>query len=75
MTYEHDWKPSTLGHGESMCARCFITNREAAVLGELNSCFRPPSNLGGKAPAKEASAEPEGRSEPLLNRPATEGEG
>lgn len=32
---DHDWKPSTLGHGETMCARCKITNREAAVLGEL----------------------------------------
>lgn len=31
---KHDWQPSTLGHGETMCAACKITNREAAVLGE-----------------------------------------
>lgn len=34
----HNWIKSTLGHGESMCSRCFITNREAAVLGKLNEC-------------------------------------
>lgn len=35
---QHDWQKSTLGHGETMCKRCFITNREAAVLGLLNRC-------------------------------------
>lgn len=34
----HDWQPSTLGHGELMCARCFVTNREAAALGLLLVC-------------------------------------
>ena len=34
----HDWIPSRLGHGESMCSKCSITNREAAVLGCLNKC-------------------------------------
>lgn len=34
----HDWIRSTLGHGEVMCSRCLITNREAAVLGDLNEC-------------------------------------
>jgi hypothetical protein len=37
----HDWTKSTLGHGESMCRRCKITNREAAVLGKLNDCDVP----------------------------------
>lgn len=37
----HDWIPSTLGHGETMCRKCFITNREAAVLGLLNHCDAP----------------------------------
>lgn len=37
-TPRHDWTASTLGHGESMCRKCGITNREAAVLGELNVC-------------------------------------
>lgn len=33
---------STLGHGETMCARCFTTNREAAALGISNVCDVPP---------------------------------
>src|SRR5580693_8263066 len=39
---QHDWVPSTLGHGETMCSRCFVTNREAAVLGCANVCDVPP---------------------------------
>ena len=39
---EHDWQPSTLGHGETMCRRCFGTNRELAALGELDHCTAPP---------------------------------
>lgn len=34
----HEWTNSTLGHGETMCSRCGITNREAAVLGEMDHC-------------------------------------
>lgn len=34
----HDWVPSKLGHGESMCRKCMITNREAAALGRMNTC-------------------------------------
>lgn len=30
---KHDWIKSTLGHGETMCSRCCITNREAWALG------------------------------------------
>lgn len=41
----HDWVKSTLGHGDTMCSRCFITNREAAVLGRLNACDVPPRPL------------------------------
>lgn len=40
----HDWVPSTLGHGETMCLRCYMTNREAAALHMLDECgmiFRP----------------------------------
>lgn len=36
----HDWVQSTLGHGDAMCRRCRITNREAAVLGRLTACER-----------------------------------
>lgn len=39
---QHDWTASTLGHGEQMCRRCFVTNREAAALGILNECDAPP---------------------------------
>jgi Lar family restriction alleviation protein len=41
---QHVWEPSTLGHGETVCRNCKITNREAAVLGELNECnaLTPP---------------------------------
>lgn len=42
---QHDWIKSTLGHGETMCARCFVTNREAAVLGISNECDVPPKPM------------------------------
>lgn len=35
---KHIWVKSTLGHGETMCQRCFGTNRELAALGELEYC-------------------------------------
>lgn len=38
----HKWVPSTLGHGDAMCAHCRVTNREAAVIGILNHCDRAP---------------------------------
>lgn len=31
--FPHKWIKSTLGHGEAMCKRCLMTNREAWVLG------------------------------------------
>jgi hypothetical protein len=39
---QHEWIKSTLGHGETMCSRCFITNREAAALGVSDACDVPP---------------------------------
>ncbi len=45
----HKWVPSRLGHGEQMCANCFVTNREAAVLGELNACPNPDSEQAGSS--------------------------
>lgn len=38
---QHDWIPSTLGHGETMCRRCCVTNREAAAIGMIE-CDAPP---------------------------------
>jgi hypothetical protein len=39
--FKHNWVRSTLGHGDTMCSKCKITNREAAVLGKLNMCEVP----------------------------------
>ena len=30
---DHVWVKSTLGHGERMCSRCYVTNREALAIG------------------------------------------
>lgn len=38
---QHDWVKSTLGHGETMCSRCKVTNREAAAIG-MTECDVPP---------------------------------
>lgn len=35
---QHRWAKSKLGHGEFMCAKCFMTNREAAALGQTYKC-------------------------------------
>ena len=35
----HQWGSSKVGHGESQCLRCGITNREAWVLGD--KCIEP----------------------------------
>lgn len=55
----HKWVPSRLGHGEQMCAKCFITNREAAALGEPNDCPKPD--------APEDAREPDTRGEAKSN--------
>lgn len=70
---EHDWIKSTLGHGETMCRKCFITNREAAVLGELNYCnvpetgpvrlARPPAPDGDR-PDQPVGVQPAGHQSP-----------
>jgi hypothetical protein len=56
----HDWVKSTLGHGETMCRRCLITNREAAVLRLLDRCDVPngPHDAGREMLPSEAG-EPE----------------
>lgn len=50
---QHDWIPSTLGHGETMCRRCFVTNLEAAALGIMNACdvAPPPPTAASQIPA------------------------
>lgn len=47
----HDWTPSTLGHGETMCKSCGITNREAAAIKQW-ACYHP---LGGKQEPQSTS--------------------
>lgn len=39
---QHKWVRSTLGHGESMCEYCKATNREIAVIGDMNHCPDAP---------------------------------
>ncbi len=39
---QHDWIKSTLGHGNTMCSRCFVTDLEAAAIGMVE-CDVPPS--------------------------------
>lgn len=39
---QHDWIPSTLGHGETMCRHCCVTNCEAAAIGVLERCDKAP---------------------------------
>lgn len=38
---QHDWIKSTLGHGNQMCRRCFVTDLEAAAIG-MTQCDPPP---------------------------------
>lgn len=51
----HDWVPSKLGHGETMCSRCFVTNREAAALGIANICDVPAP---APTPSNDNAAQP-----------------
>jgi len=37
---QHDWVPSTLGHGNQMCRRCWVTDMEAAAIG-MTECDAP----------------------------------
>lgn len=55
----HDWVKSTLGHGETMCSRCKITNREAAVLGVTDICDVEEEPSYGRA---EHASKPKHRS-------------
>lgn len=55
---QHNWIPSTLGHGETMCSRCFVTNREAAVLGTLNACDAPAPKAANENQVAEDDGEP-----------------
>lgn len=34
----HVWRPSRLGHGESQCRHCLMTNREAVILMQVEFC-------------------------------------
>lgn len=38
---EHDWIPSTLGHGNKMCRRCRITDLEAEALNRKHCMVKP----------------------------------
>jgi hypothetical protein len=69
---QHDWIKSNLGHGEQMCSRCRITNREAAVLNRLNYCDVMPEWMQwkgeGAAPAKWTAINPETNQSTIIYR-------
>ncbi len=54
---QHNWIPSTLGHGETMCSRCFITNREAAVLGCSDTCDTPAPQAANENELRTTAAD------------------
>lgn len=56
---QHDWTKSTLGHGEKMCSRCFVTNREAAAIGMVECDMPPPAPVA----ANENAPKEDGRSD------------
>ena len=53
MQEQHDWIASTLGHGEQMCRRCFITNREADALGAFTCDVPSPKPANENLPTQE----------------------
>lgn len=50
--YPHEWRASTLGHGEAQCKHCFATNREIAVVGDLNHCKERQKKTMASTPPK-----------------------
>lgn len=52
----HKWQPSTLGHGEQQCAYCLATNREIAVIGDLNHCDKAPDDTKVEIPTVKESS-------------------
>lgn len=47
----HEWIPSTLGHGDAMCRFCKITHREAAAIGQWECLSVPvPAETGTHSP-------------------------
>lgn len=55
---QHDWVKSTLGHGETMCSRCKVTNREAAAIGMVECDVPPPTPANDPAPPTLARVHP-----------------
>lgn len=47
---QHNWVPSTLGHGNKMCNRCWVTDLEAAAIGMVE-CDAAPKPANENAPA------------------------
>lgn len=50
---QHDWIKSTLGHGNTMCRRCFVTDLEAAAIGMTECDAPPPKAANANEPAQE----------------------
>lgn len=68
----HNWVRSTLGHGEQMCSKCGITNREAAVLNKLNWCEKLDEwaewKGEGPTPAKWTAVNPKTEEKTIIYR-------
>lgn len=71
---QHDWIKSTLGHGETMCLRCFVTNREAAAIGMVECDVPTPTPIA----ANENAVQDDGRGDddlpficPVTGQPCT----
>ena len=54
---QHDWIKSTLGHGDLMCRRCFVTNLEAAAIGMAECEPPPPKAANQNAPERQWTQE------------------
>ena len=50
---KHDWIKSTLGHGDLMCRRCWVTNLEAAAIGMVECDPPPPKAANQNAPERQ----------------------
>lgn len=55
-----------MGHGETMCSRCFVTNREAAALGITNECDVIPGGPTNDNKPKDSDEANEDQEPPLI---------
>lgn len=54
---QHDWVPSTLGHGNVMCRVCKVTDLEARAIGVFDECRGVPNDAMEKTRRAEELVE------------------